>query len=68
VAQAAASLRRFVPLGYDDELRPHASVRVRFRDAGHILGSAILELWLGKTARRVDLRQPRPQDAGADAR
>jgi metallo-beta-lactamase family protein len=33
---------------YDAELRPHPSVRARFRDAGHILGSAIIELWIGK--------------------
>ena len=47
-AQAQASLRHFIPVDYDAELRPHPSVRARFRDAGHILGSAILELWIGK--------------------
>ena len=48
VAQARQSLAHLVPLEYDADVRPHASVRCRFRDAGHILGSAILEIWLGK--------------------
>ena len=43
-AQAQASLARFVPVAYDRELEPHAAVRCRFRDAGHILGSAIVEV------------------------
>jgi metallo-beta-lactamase family protein len=59
-ADARSSLRRLRPVDYDAEVRPHASVRCRFRDAGHILGSAILEIWLGK-AKLVfsgDLGQP----------
>ncbi|HEX6319500.1 MAG TPA: MBL fold metallo-hydrolase [Burkholderiales bacterium] len=48
VAQARQSLAHLVPIEYDADVRPHASVRCRFRDAGHILGSAILEIWLGK--------------------
>jgi metallo-beta-lactamase family protein len=60
VAQAEASLRHFVPAPYDTEVRPHAAVRVRFRDAGHILGSAILEIWLDgkKLVFSGDLGQP----------
>ena len=46
---AVNSLRRLQPVDYDSETRPHPSVRCRFRDAGHILGSAILEIWLGRT-------------------
>jgi len=45
VAQAEASLRHFVGVAYDADVRPHESLRVRFRDAGHILGSSILEIW-----------------------
>ena len=44
VREAQASLARLVPVPYDEEFRPHASVRGVFRDAGHILGSAIVEL------------------------
>lgn len=39
-------LRLFNTVDYDTEFSPHASVKVCFRDAGHILGSAILEIWL----------------------
>ena len=31
---------------YDEIFKPHDNVRIRMRDAGHILGSAILEIWL----------------------
>jgi len=44
--EAQASLAHFVAVDYDAEVRPHASVRCRFRDAGHILGSAIIEVHL----------------------
>ena len=57
---AEASLSHFIAVTYDAEVRPHPSVRVRFRDAGHILGSSILEIDLG--GRRLvcsgDLGQP----------
>ena len=36
----------FKPYKYDVSFAPHEHVRVRFRDAGHILGSAIVEIWL----------------------
>ncbi len=44
VAQAEACLEQLQGTTYDEEVEPHASVRCRFRDAGHILGSAILEV------------------------
>lgn len=46
VTQAREALKRVKKVGYDQEIRPHARVRVKFRDAGHILGSAILEVWV----------------------
>ena len=45
--EAQASLVHFVPVEYAAEVRPHAAVRGRFRDAGHILGSAIVEVSAG---------------------
>jgi metallo-beta-lactamase family protein len=60
VAGAQTSLQRLQAIDYDEEIRPHASVRCRFRDAGHILGSSILEVRVGET-RLVfsgDLGQP----------
>jgi metallo-beta-lactamase family protein len=64
VAQAQASLRRLNPVDYDLEIAPHPRVRCTFRDAGHILGSAILEVWVeeGGVRRKIvfsgDLGQP----------
>lgn len=46
VAQAEACLEQLQGTTYDQDVEPHASVRCRFRDAGHILGSAILEVWV----------------------
>ena len=43
-AEAQGSLGRLVPVAYDSDVAPHPAVRARFRDAGHILGSAIIEL------------------------
>ncbi len=40
---------------YDTVLQPHPRASVRFRDAGHILGSAIIEVWVGEGARRTKL-------------
>jgi len=58
-------LRQVQAISYDAMLDPHAKVRCRFRDAGHILGSAIIEVWVsddnGDTSKIVfsgDLGQP----------
>ncbi|MGB9627446.1 MAG: MBL fold metallo-hydrolase, partial [Thermodesulfobacteriota bacterium] len=40
------SLQFFHPIHYDEMVRLNEGVKVRFRDAGHILGSAIIELWV----------------------
>lgn len=64
VEQARASLKRLRPVAYDTDCQPGPGVRCRFREAGHILGSAIIEIDVGegaKTRRLVvsgDLGQP----------
>ncbi|MGZ8154324.1 MAG: MBL fold metallo-hydrolase RNA specificity domain-containing protein [Burkholderiales bacterium] len=64
VAQAEASLRLLHPLDYDRMVDLGGHTRCRFRDAGHILGSSIVELWSGeggrerKTVFSGDLGQP----------
>lgn len=64
VAQARTALKRLERVEYGDCIRPHARVRACFRDAGHILGAAIVELWLeegGETRKLVfsgDLGMP----------
>jgi Predicted exonuclease of the beta-lactamase fold involved in RNA processing len=55
VLDAKRSLEQLVPLAYDDDLEAHATVRCRFRDAGHILGSSIIEVWVQEGYRRTKL-------------
>lgn len=47
-------------VAYEVKIQPHASVTCRFLDAGHILGSAIIEVWAGgkKIVFSGDLGQP----------
>jgi metallo-beta-lactamase family protein len=45
---AEACRRQFEPTPSGKAFTPGAGVRACFRDAGHILGSAIVEVWLGK--------------------
>jgi metallo-beta-lactamase family protein len=46
VKEAEESLRYFKPVLYDQKIELNEEVTLRFRDAGHILGSAIIELWI----------------------
>ncbi len=80
VAQAQVSLRLLRRETYGQHFQPHPQVRVCLRDAGHILGSAIAEIWVGEAGRshklvfsgdlgmpaRPVLRDPQPVEA-ADA-
>lgn len=44
VKQAQSTNRQVQGSQYDKEIEPHAQVRCTFRDAGHILGSSIIEI------------------------
>src|SRR4030043_504386 len=46
VDDAEKSLRYFQTVGCDEILSLSDGLKVRFRDAGHILGSAIIEIWV----------------------
>jgi len=53
---AVKSCNLFKPVKYDVSFNPAPDVRVVFRDAGHILGSAVLEIWVtedGQTSKIV---------------
>ncbi|MEW6688869.1 MAG: MBL fold metallo-hydrolase [Pseudomonadota bacterium] len=60
VKQAQACLAHLVPVEYGAEVRADPRVRCVFRDAGHILGSAIVEVFAGgkKIVFSGDLGQP----------
>jgi metallo-beta-lactamase family protein len=54
-AQAQQALKQLRAVDYDREVQPAHGVRCIYRDAGHILGSAIIELWCdaGATPRKL---------------
>ncbi len=47
LADAEACLPLFEPVGQDEILRIDSDFSIRFRNAGHILGSSFLEIWDG---------------------
>lgn len=51
VAQAQVCLKQLQCVDYGIEFSPHPAVRCTFRDAGHILGSAITEIWVAESAK-----------------
>lgn len=51
VAEVQRTLRQLKPVDYNTELRPQPAVRCVFRDAGHIIGAAIIELWINDSGR-----------------
>lgn len=44
--QAARSLEIFEPVKYDEIVEIDENIHVRFNDAGHMLGSSIIEVWV----------------------
>jgi metallo-beta-lactamase family protein len=44
--QAEQSLTQLRSVKYDSDVKPDASIRCVYRDAGHILGSAMIECWV----------------------
>ena len=59
VIQAQACLRQLQCADYGQEFSPHPAVRCVFRDAGHILGSAIVEIFLDEPANTRGLSRGR---------
>lgn len=55
VAEAFACLQQFPPVAYDQQLDLVDEIRVVFHDAGHILGSSIVELNVTEGAETVKL-------------
>jgi metallo-beta-lactamase family protein len=46
IEEAEVSLKYFKPYFYDQKISINDELTLRFKDAGHILGSSILELWI----------------------
>ena len=49
---AAKSLEVFVPVQYDKLIEIDENIHVRFNDAGHMLGSAIIEVWINEDGKQ----------------
>mgnify|MGYP000925512426 CR=1 FL=1 len=52
---AENTLRLFTGIGYGRKFRICDEIEVRFNDAGHLLGSSVIEVWLreGETERKI---------------
>lgn len=54
-ADAHAVLQNFVPISYDVQTQLTPTIRIRMKDAGHILGSAIVEMWVTEDEKETKL-------------
>lgn len=55
VQDAERAQQQFRPLAYQQQQTLLPGVKLRFADAGHILGSAIVELWLEQAGKKCKL-------------
>lgn len=51
--EAIKCLEVFCPVKYDDIIDIDENIHVRFNDAGHMLGSAIIEIWADENGKRT---------------
>ena len=51
--QAARCLEIFEPVKYDEVIEITSDIHVRFNDAGHMLGSSIIELWVNEDGKQT---------------
>jgi metallo-beta-lactamase family protein len=61
IADVETVMQQVQAVSYDTDIHPHPEVRCRFVDAGHILGSAAIEVWVAgnKIVFSGDLGQPK---------
>lgn len=52
---AEKCLKNFVPVAYNEIIQINPRVEVRFRDAGHILGSSFIEMWVEEGSRKTKI-------------
>lgn len=55
VQDAVDSIKLFESVRYNEIVSPAENIRVRFSDAGHILGSSIIEIWVTEKGKEVKL-------------
>lgn len=54
-ADAISCLQCFQPVSYGEDVQLDEQVRARFLDAGHILGSAIIEVWVKENDEEIKI-------------
>jgi metallo-beta-lactamase family protein len=52
---AVDSMRLFRSVSYDTEVKINDEIRVKFNDAGHILGSSIIEIWVNEDSKETKI-------------
>ena len=52
---AINSLELFSPVKYDEIIEIDENIHVRFNDAGHMLGSSIIELWVNENGKETKI-------------
>lgn len=51
--QAARCLEIFEPVKYDEIIEITPDIHVRFNDAGHMLGSSVIEIWVNENGKQT---------------
>ncbi len=52
---AEIAMQYFNPLSYNEDIVINDDIRFRFRDAGHLLGSSIVELWIKENGKETKI-------------
>ena len=52
-ADAIKSMEIFKPIKYDEIIELDPNIHVRFNDAGHMLGSSIIEVWVNENGEEI---------------
>lgn len=52
---AAETMKFFRPVAYQEIVQLNSEIRVRYQDAGHILGSASLEIWVNEQGKEAKI-------------
>jgi metallo-beta-lactamase family protein len=55
IEDAEKAMENFVSVSYDEIIQIHPRVKACFRDAGHILGASILEVWVEEHGKQTKI-------------
>ncbi len=53
--QAQESLKLFRRVAYDEEIQLTENIKIRYRNSGHMLGSAFIEMWIKEDGKQTKL-------------